>query len=86
MRYNDPVHQSVSDYAEKVCLSLFSRGYLSAEPDDASDADIENAIKLLQRDYGLAETGIIDRLTLIALYYDQKAVEDALTANPVFNE
>lgn len=84
--YNDPVHQSVSDYAEKVCLSLFSRGYLSAEPDDASDADIENAIKLLQRDYGLAETGIIDRLTLIALYYDQKAVEDALTANPVFNE
>ena len=76
-----PVYGIMVIHQEAFYVTGFHQGVT-----DVSDADMESAIKLLQRDYGLAETGIIDRLTLVALYYDQKAVGDALTAYPVFNE
>ncbi len=40
-------------------------------------------MKKLQADYGLKETGWIDRLTLAVLYYDEDTLRDMLQAYPL---
>lgn len=62
--------------------ALIDRGYLDAVQGNFFDEDMENAVKLLQREYGLEETGVIDPVTLVALYYDKAAVEDQLAKYP----
>lgn len=62
--------------------ALIDRGYLDGVPGNVSDADMENAVKQLQKDYSLEETGVIDPVTLVALYYDQAAVDDMLAKYP----
>ena len=37
-----------------------------------------DAVRLLQEDYGLPQTGGIDRYTLTALYYNRKVVKKQL--------
>ena len=67
---------------ETARQALIDRGFLKAEPGDVFDADMENAVKLLQMDYGLEETGAIDYATMIALYHDQDEAERVLTDYP----
>lgn len=60
--------------------SLAERGYLAGGVDGDFGGKTEAALKLLQADYGLEETGEVDRKTLIALYYEPAALE-ALDGN-----
>ncbi len=62
----------------KMRQALIDRGYLEGSLDDVFDADVKNAVMQLQKDFGLKETGVIDPVTLVALYYDQAAVDDML--------
>ena len=63
--------------------ALIDRGYLKAEPGAEFDADTDAAVRLLQKDYGLEETGVIDRVTLAALYYDKASVAYMLAGYPL---
>ncbi len=63
--------------------ALIDRGYLQADWGAECDGDMEAAIRLLQKDYGLEETGVIDRATLAALYYDKASVAYMLASYPV---
>ena len=67
---------------ESARKALIDRGYLTAEPGISFDKDMEAAVRLLQADYGLKETGKIDRATLVALYYDKASVETMLNKYP----
>ena len=67
---------------ESARKALIDRGYLKAEPGISFDKDMEAAVRLLQADYGLKETGEIDRATLVALYYDKASVETMLNKYP----
>ena len=67
---------------ESARKALIDRGYLKAEPGISFDKDMEAAVRLLQADYGLKETGKIDRATLVALYYDKASVETMLNKYP----
>ena len=62
----------------KARRALTDRGYLEGSQNDEFDADMKDAVMRLQKDYGLEETGIIDPVTLVALYYDQAAVDDIM--------
>ena len=62
--------------------ALISRGYLQGEPEAPFDDAMEAAIRQLQADYGLEETGVIDRPTLLAIYYDRECVEQNLKDYP----
>ena len=55
--------------------SLIDRGFLEGTADGAFGPMTEEAVKKLQADYGLEETGVIDRDTLVALYYNKDAVD-----------
>ena len=67
---------------ESARKALIDRGYLTAEPGISFDKDMEAAVRLLQADYGLKETGEIDRATLVGLYYDKDSVETMLNKYP----
>ena len=43
---------------------------------------MEAAVLQLQADYGLKETGVIDRPTLLAIYYNQETVKQNLADYP----
>ena len=84
--YQTALGASDPNLVQKARQTLIARGYLPAgEGVDgmAFDADMESAVRLLQREYGLEETGIIDRVTLVALYYDKASVEDMLAKYPI---
>ena len=66
----------------KARRALIDRGYLKGAPEGTFDADMESAVKRLQKDYGLEETGVIDPVTLVAVYYDRAAVEEQLAQYP----
>jgi len=70
---------------QRLRQALAARGYLAENTDTDSvfDADMEAAIKDLQRDYGLEETGTIDRPTLVAVFYDQDTVDQILAKYPI---
>ena len=55
--------------------ALIDRGLLKGSAKGSFDAKTEAAVKALQKEYGLGETGEIDVRTLVALYYDQDAVK-----------
>ncbi len=69
--------------ARAVRQALIARGLLQGEAAGIYDLDTANAVKKLQADYGLKETGWIDRLTLAALYYDEDTLRDMLQAYPL---
>ncbi|MBO4926481.1 MAG: peptidoglycan-binding protein [Clostridia bacterium] len=69
--------------ARAVRKALIARGLLQGEAAGVFDLDTANAVKKLQADYGLKETGWIDRLTLVALYYDDGTLRDMLQAYPL---
>lgn len=56
--------------------SLIDRGYLSGSADGSFGPKTEAAVKQLQADYSLDETGEVDRLTLVAAYFNQEAVRN----------
>ena len=62
--------------------ALIDRGYLVESAAAGFDDEMKAAVMRLQADYGLEQTGSIDRVTLIALYYDKAAVEEILTKYP----
>ena len=62
--------------------SLIDRRYLQAEPGDSFDEAMESAVRLLQKNYGLEETGVIDHRTLLALYYQQGVVDQNISLYP----
>ena len=66
----------------KMRQALIDRGYLEGSLDDVFDADVKNAVMQLQKDYGLKETGVIDPVTLVSVYYDRAAVEEQLAQYP----
>ena len=67
----------------KARQALIDRGYLKGVQGNFFDAEMEDAVKLLQKDYGLEETGVIDPVTLAALYYDRASVEEQLAQYPL---
>ncbi len=70
-------------YVSYAQQALIDRGYMQGEPDTVFDADMDAAVRQLQADYGLEVNGIIDRPTLLALYYDRETVEQNLAEYPV---
>lgn len=64
--------------------SLIDRGYLAGSADGSFGPKTEAAVKLLQADYGLDETGEVDRLTLVAAYFDQRDVNAIAGDNTSF--
>lgn len=66
---------SASKLVKPVQTALVQRGYLDSKIDGKFGAKTETALKLLQKDYGLKETGKVDRATLLALYYDQESAK-----------
>lgn len=54
--------------------SLIDRGFLDGSADGSFGPRTEAAVKALQAAYGLEETGVIDRGTLVALYYNADAL------------
>ena len=76
-----------SEYPEKADAALarqalIDRGYLAGSAAAGFDDEMKAAVMRLQADYGLEQTGNIDRVTLIALYYDKAAVEEILNKYP----
>ncbi len=67
-----------------VRQALQKRGFMAKTGNvgTAYDNKAKAAVQLLQKTYGLKETGKIDKITLIALYYDRDAVEDAVYSYP----
>ena len=55
--------------------ALIDRGCLSGEASGLYDAQTEDAVKALQTACGLNPTGRVDAGTLIAIHYDQQAVD-----------
>jgi len=70
---------------QRLRQALAARGYLAenTKTDSLFDAEMEAAVKELQRDYGLEESGTIDRPTLVAIFYDRDAVDQMLAEYPV---
>ena len=66
---------SASKLVKPVQTALAQRGYLTSKIDGKFGAKTETALKLLQKDYGLKETGKVDRATLLALYYNQESAK-----------
>ena len=58
--------------------ALIDRGFLEGTADGSFGPKTEAAVKALQAAYGIDETGRIDRRTLVALFYDDTAVEDVM--------
>lgn len=81
--FNDGGRALQPQHVAKARQALIDRGYLKAEPGETFDAEMEAAVKLLQKDYGLEETGKIDRVTLVALYYDKASVDEMLAKYPL---
>ena len=73
---------SSSSLVRSARQALIDRGYLQADPGAVFDDAMEAAVRLLQANYGLEETGVIDRPTLLALYYDRATVEQNLKDYP----
>ena len=55
--------------------ALIDRGFLEGGADGSFGPKTEAAVKRLQQAYGLEETGVIDRKTTVALYFNDAAVE-----------
>lgn len=81
--YNAKIGSPSSVKTERARKALIDRAYLKAETGKGFDVEMENAVKLLQKEYGLEQTGKIDQITLVALYYDKATVEDMLAKYPV---
>ena len=60
---------------KRVQQSLIQRGFLGGKADGAFGAKTENAVKALQEACGLAQTGVVDARTLVAIYYDRAAAD-----------
>ena len=59
-------------YAQQA---LIDRGFLEGAADGSFGPATEEAVKKLQAYCGLEQTGIIDRKTVVALYYEKEALE-----------
>lgn len=57
--------------------ALIDRGFLEGSADGSFGPKTEEAVMRLQAAYGLEQTGIISGKTLVALYFDQAAVDAA---------
>jgi len=70
---------------QRLRQALTARGYLAenADTDSVFDTEMEAAVKELQRNYGLEESGTIDRPTLVAVFYDRETVDQMLAKYPV---
>ena len=68
---------------QRLRQALAERGYLMEANEPVFDEKMEAAVKALQRDYGLEETGVVDRPTLLAVFYDQTAVDQMLAKYPI---
>lgn len=67
-------------YAQQT---MIDRGFLEGEADGSFGPATESAVKRLQEFYGLEQTGtILDRETLMAIYYEQSALDYMLRINP----
>ena len=73
---------SASSLVRSARQSLIDRNYLRGEAGAVFDDDMEAAVLQLQADYGLKETGVIDRPTLLAIYYNQETVKQNLADYP----
>ena len=63
---------------------LAEKGYLQPDaPRGEFTYETEAAVRRFQRDNGLEETGVIDPVTLAALYYDRASVEEQLAQYPL---
>lgn len=65
------------DAAFAVRRALIDRGLLSKNAGGAFDTRMKNAVEKLQAEYGLKQTGTVEEMTLIALYYDRATVDEA---------
>ena len=68
---------------QRLRQSLAERGYLMEANEPVFDEKMEAAVQALQRDYGLEETGRIDRPTLVAVFFDRDAVDEMLAKYPI---
>ena len=63
------------DGADAIRRALTDRGLLAGASGSGFDSDAEAAVRKLQKEYGLEETGEVDEKTLIAVYYGREALE-----------
>lgn len=67
---------SRGDAVKAIQKSLVERGYLADKIDGSFGPKAEAAVMQVQQAYALAQTGVVDAKTLVAIYYDRQTFDE----------